>query len=195
MIPQLKTVIPSFCEPTETESFYCRVVTDKTGLNLDYLPHLRRALTEPLIREGQEGVSRVVTLLDDYDLMREDFETTIEVTQWPHMKDPMKDLIESKVCSSCLRLSHPRQVTHLPHVLNWGVLLYGLFIRTAVSLVWYGIFWLNCRLVFGAKMTDASSKIDVRKLIVGGLLIKIWLHCALIGLVFLFLGRSWSESQ
>ena len=75
------------------------MLTDKTGLNLDYLPHLRRALTEPLIREGQEGVSRVVTLLDDYNLMREDFETTIEVTQWPNMKDPMKDLIESKVCS------------------------------------------------------------------------------------------------
>jgi len=79
-------------------AFGFRVLTDKNGLNLDYLPHLRRALTEPLIRECQEGVPRVVSLLDDYDLMREDFESIIEVTQWPHMKDPMKDLIESKVC-------------------------------------------------------------------------------------------------
>ena len=79
-------------------AFGFRVLTDKNGLNLDYLPHLRRALTEPLIRDCQEGVPRVVSLLDDYDLMREDFESIIEVTQWPHMKDPMKDLIESKVC-------------------------------------------------------------------------------------------------
>ena len=78
--------------------FGFRVLTDKNGLNLDYLPNLRRALTEPLIHEGQEGVSRVVSLLDDYDLMREDFESIIEVTQWPNMKEPMKELIESKVC-------------------------------------------------------------------------------------------------
>ena len=39
-------------------------------------------------------------------------------------------------------------------------------------------------------MTDASSKIGVRRLNVGDLLIKILVHCALLGLVFLVL--SWS---
>ena len=43
---------------------------------------------------------------------------------------------------------------------------------------------------FSAKMTDAISKFDVRRLNVGVLLIKILLHCALLGLVFLVLGRS-----
>ena len=39
-------------------------------------------------------------------------------------------------------------------------------------------------------MTDASSKTDVRRLKVGDLLIKILVDCALLGLVFLDLGRS-----
>ena len=44
-------------------------------------------------------------------------------------------------------------------------------------------------------MTDASSKIDVRRLKVVDLLIKILVHCALLCLVFLVLGRSGSASQ
>ena len=53
-----------------------------------------------------------------------------------------------------------------------------------------GVFWLKCRFLylrFGAKMTDASSKIDVHRLKVGDILIKILVHCALLGLVFLVL--------
>ena len=42
-------------------------------------------------------------------------------------------------------------------------------------------------------MTDANSKIGVHRLKVGDLLIKILVHCALLGLVFL--GRSRSSSQ
>ena len=44
-------------------------------------------------------------------------------------------------------------------------------------------------------MTDASGKIDVRRLKVGNLLIQILEHCALLGLVFLVLGRLRSASQ
>ena len=39
-------------------------------------------------------------------------------------------------------------------------------------------------------MTGASSKIDVRRLKVGDVLIKILVHCALLVLVVLVLGRS-----
>ena len=48
-----------------------------------------------------------------------------------------------------------------------------------------GVFWPKCRIVyfrFGAKMTDASSKIDVPRLKEGDLLIRILVHCAFIGL-------------
>ena len=43
-----------------------------------------------------------------------------------------------------------------------------------------GVFWVKRRFVYfrlGAKMTDASSKIDVRRLKVGDLLIQILLEC------------------
>ena len=39
-------------------------------------------------------------------------------------------------------------------------------------------------------MADASSKIDVRTLKVGDLLIKILVRCALLGLVFRIFGQS-----
>ena len=55
-----------------------------------------------------------------------------------------------------------------------------------------GVFRLKSRIVyfrFGANMTDASSKIDVRRLKVRDILIIISVHCALPGLVFLVLNR------
>ena len=64
-----------------------------------------------------------------------------------------------------------------------SVLLNGLFIRIAY------------KFRFGAKMTDASSKINVSRLKVGDLLIRILvgLHSAFLGLVFHVLGRSRSS--
>ena len=44
-------------------------------------------------------------------------------------------------------------------------------------------------------MTDANSKIDVRRLKIGDILLKISVHCALLCLVFLVLGRSSSAFQ
>ena len=63
--------------------------------------------------------------------------------------------------------------------------LCGLFIRTAAPLVFPGQ-----SVVFGAKMTDAISKIDVRRLKVGDLLLKILVYCPFLGLVYLVLGRA-----
>ena len=57
---------------------------------MDYLPHLRRGLTEPLIRDGQEGIPRVMEVLTEYDLLREDLDNIMEVTQWSEKPDPMK---------------------------------------------------------------------------------------------------------
>ena len=39
-------------------------------------------------------------------------------------------------------------------------------------------------------MTDVSWKIDDRRLIVGDLLLKVLVYCALLGLLFLVLARS-----
>lgn len=53
-------------------------------------------LTSPLINDGTDGVSKVVSLLDTYDLLREDFDSVIELTSWSGMKDPMSQ-VDSKV--------------------------------------------------------------------------------------------------
>ena len=56
-----------------------------------------------------------------------------------------------------------------------------------------GVFCLICRTVYfrcAANLISASSKISVRRLKVGDLLIKILVHCALLCLAFLVPGRS-----
>ena len=56
-----------------------------------------------------------------------------------------------------------------------------------------GVFCLICRTVYfrcAANLIAASIKIGVRRLKVGDLLIKILVHCALLCLAFLVLGRS-----
>ena len=75
---------------------YPRVCADKRSLNLDYLPHLRRNLTQPLVDLGQDGVATVVNMLGDYDLTREDFDSVLEASTWPNSTDPMSH-VESKV--------------------------------------------------------------------------------------------------
>ncbi len=37
---------------------------------MDYLPHLRTALTEPLRSQGTDGARAVIDMLDEYDLTR-----------------------------------------------------------------------------------------------------------------------------
>ena len=69
---------------------------------------------------------------------------------------------------------------------NLSVMLYGLYIHIVAPLAFSGI---DVELL-GARMTDASSKIDVRRLTVGDLQLKILVQCALLCLVFLVLGRS-----
>ncbi len=64
---------------------------------MEYLPHLRKSLTQPLIQDGQDGIRSVINQLDEYDLRREDYDNILEVTQWSDASNPMKD-IETKVC-------------------------------------------------------------------------------------------------
>ena len=56
-----------------------------------------------------------------------------------------------------------------------------------------GVFCIICRTVYfrcAANLIAASGKICVRRLKVGDLLVNILLHCALLYLAFLVLGRS-----
>ncbi|XP_058526171.1 replication factor C subunit 1 isoform X2 [Ochotona princeps] len=59
-----------------------RTYSSKRTVNMDYLSHLRDALVQPLISQGVEGVQDVVALMDAYYLMKEDFESIMEIGSW-----------------------------------------------------------------------------------------------------------------
>ncbi|XP_040822182.1 replication factor C subunit 1 isoform X1 [Ochotona curzoniae] len=59
-----------------------RTYSSKRTVNMDYLSHLRDALVQPLISQGVEGVQDVVALMDAYYLMKEDFESIMEISSW-----------------------------------------------------------------------------------------------------------------
>ncbi|KAJ8321817.1 hypothetical protein KUTeg_000288 [Tegillarca granosa] len=60
---------------------------DKKSLNMDYLPYMRRSLTDPLVHRENEGVPEVIKIMDDYDIIKEDFDNIMEVTKYPNSKD------------------------------------------------------------------------------------------------------------
>ncbi|CAL4061186.1 unnamed protein product, partial [Meganyctiphanes norvegica] len=80
-----------------------KVSGSKTDICQDYCYALRNAITRPLITCGAEGVADAVHVMNDYDLLREDLEAILEVSQWPGHKDPMAG-VESKVKAAFTRL-------------------------------------------------------------------------------------------
>jgi hypothetical protein len=73
-------------------NLFFRISGDKKSLNLDYLPFLRQSLTEPLVKKEAEGVPDVIKLLDDYDIVKDDFDNIMDITKWPNSKDPLSQL-------------------------------------------------------------------------------------------------------
>lgn len=65
-------------------------------MNLDYLYYLRQALLTPLQQHGVEGASQTVQLLDDYQLVKEDVDSIMEISMWGGQADPYSKL-DSKV--------------------------------------------------------------------------------------------------
>lgn len=73
-----------------------RTLSSKEAINLDYLPYLRSALLEPLRCRGADGASQSVTLMDNYDIVKEDFDSIMEISTWGGQADPYSKL-DSKV--------------------------------------------------------------------------------------------------
>lgn len=79
-------------------------------MNLDYLYYLRQALLSPLQRQGAEGAGQAVKLLDDYQLIKEDVDSIMEISVWGGQPDPYSKL-DSKVrrvvgsCNTSLKSS------------------------------------------------------------------------------------------
>ncbi|KAK9807239.1 hypothetical protein WJX73_001054 [Symbiochloris irregularis] len=68
--------------------------TDRTALRTSYLPLLRNALTQPLVREEKEGIEPVIQLMQDYCIGREDLDFVLDVTKFKTQakwgEDPFK---------------------------------------------------------------------------------------------------------
>ncbi|KAK0152836.1 Replication factor C subunit 1 [Merluccius polli] len=73
-----------------------RTWSSKQAVNLDYLPYLRGALLSPLQRQGAEGAGQAVQLLDDYQLIKEDVDSMMEISVWGGQPDPYSKL-DSKI--------------------------------------------------------------------------------------------------
>jgi len=71
-------------------------------MNLDYIPHLRKVLIRPLMTQESEeitsGVSKVMKVMEEYDLTKEDWDSIIEIGQFEVQRDPVAS-IPSKVCT------------------------------------------------------------------------------------------------
>ncbi|CAF3436423.1 unnamed protein product [Rotaria sp. Silwood1] len=70
---------------SEIEKHICLKITstNKQQFNLDYLSYLNQALISPLKTLKQDkGIEQCISLLDDYYLNRDDFQTIIELNTW-----------------------------------------------------------------------------------------------------------------
>lgn len=60
------------------------------GLDADYLEVMQRRLSGPLIRKDQlGGIDSVIDFMHDYSLLREDFNSIMELATWSTRPDPM----------------------------------------------------------------------------------------------------------
>lgn len=65
-------------------------------MNLDYLVHLRDKIITPLVKDGTNGVEESVSVMNSYNLLREDLDGLLELSQWPGRKVTMAQ-VDSKV--------------------------------------------------------------------------------------------------
>ena len=93
-----------------------KISGSKTSLNLDYLEPLRNSLVNPLIKEGAEGIPKVLERLESYYLKKEDIETMNELTLWENQTDPMSK-VDSKVKAALTRAYNKESFT-LPYSLG-----------------------------------------------------------------------------
>ena len=76
-----------------------------TDLMLDYMTPLASSLTKPLVHKDAEGVSDVIKVLNEYDLMKDDMDSILELNTWPGKPDPMAAVASKvwnlRICDRC----------------------------------------------------------------------------------------------
>ncbi len=53
---------------------------------------MRCTMTEPLVKHGSDGVRDVIDFMDNYDIIKEDFDNILDITKWPNSSDPLSKL-------------------------------------------------------------------------------------------------------
>ncbi|CAH1774477.1 unnamed protein product [Owenia fusiformis] len=79
-----------------------KVSCAKEGLSMEYLPHMKHRLTKPLIESETEGVREVIDMLDEYNMLKEDFDNIMDITLWSNEQNPMSK-VATKVKSAFTR--------------------------------------------------------------------------------------------
>ncbi|XP_012231846.1 replication factor C subunit 1 [Linepithema humile] len=97
---------------------HTRLVTgaNKDALNMDYLVHIRNAVTKPLIDNGADGIEAAISVMGKYHLTREDLDSIIEISLWPGVRDPTSSL-DSKVKAAFTR-AYQKNPPMLPYAIN-----------------------------------------------------------------------------
>ena len=90
----------------EIEKHICLKTTsaNKQQFNLDYLPYLSRILISPLKQlTNDKGIEQCISLLDDYYLTRDDFQTMLEMNTWGKTGRNSYDQLDTQLKSSLTR--------------------------------------------------------------------------------------------
>ncbi|XP_072318368.1 replication factor C subunit 1 [Eucyclogobius newberryi] len=93
-----------------------KTYSSRQSVNLDYLHYLRNALLNPLQRFGAEGAAQAVQLLDDYQLIREDVDSMMEISVWGGQPD-LYSKLDSKVKAAFTR-AYNKEVHLTPYSLQ-----------------------------------------------------------------------------
>ncbi|KAL7404027.1 hypothetical protein ABVT39_008669 [Epinephelus coioides] len=93
-----------------------KTMSSRQAVNLDYLYYLRQALLSPLQRHGAEGAGEAVQLLDNYQLIKEDVDSIMEISVWGGQPDPYSKL-DGKVKAAFTR-AYNKEVHLTPYSLQ-----------------------------------------------------------------------------
>ncbi|XP_068176893.1 replication factor C subunit 1 [Antennarius striatus] len=93
-----------------------KTLSSRQAVNLDYLHYLRQLLLSPLQKLGADGAGVAVQLLDDYQLLKEDVDSIMEISIWGGKPDPYSKL-DSKVKSAFTR-TYNKEAHLMPYSLQ-----------------------------------------------------------------------------
>jgi len=94
------------------------VNTDKRQLGMEYLPILKHKLSSPLIKKEVEGVQEVIDLMNHYDLLRDDWDTVMELGTFTNGNNPALQ-ISTKTKSAFTR-TYNKQGHATPYAIATG---------------------------------------------------------------------------